>query len=271
MRRSVWRAHQTITCTAITEMEFFKFPSRSNATNYPGRFQILPRVPLASTKSPSPPVTKSDVGIIVSVVLLLIGLFCVFALVVGPQFNVGFREGKMMGYGIVIDGGSTGTRIHLFEHRNDGKVPVLESISKENFATMRTHPGLSSFEEEPDGAGRSILGLLKFAKERIPKDQWAETEVRLMATAGLRRLELKSQERILDACRKVLAISGFKFKNEWASVITGADEGIYAWVAANYALGTLGGDPYETTGIIELGGASAQVYYTLYSVRFMRL
>lgn len=29
---------------------------------------------------------------------------------------------------------------------------------------------------------------------------------------------------------------------------------------ANYALGTLGGDPHETTGIIELGGASAQVY-----------
>lgn len=41
--------------------------------------------------------------------------------------------------------------------------------------------------------------------------------------------------------------------------LTGIDEGIYAWVAANYALGTLGGDPQETTGIVELGGASAQV------------
>lgn len=34
---------------------------------------------------------------------------------------------------------------------------------------------------------------------------------------------------------------------------------MYAWVVANYALDTLGGDPLETTGIIELGGASAQV------------
>ncbi|CAJ2678026.1 unnamed protein product [Trifolium pratense] len=40
---------------------------------------------------------------------------------------------------------------------------------------------------------------------------------------------------------------------------TGSDEGVYAWVVANYALGTLGGDPLETTGIIELGGASAQM------------
>jgi len=40
---------------------------------------------------------------------------------------------------------------------------------------------------------------------------------------------------------------------------SGSDEGVYAWVVANHALGTLGGDPSETTGIIELGGASAQV------------
>jgi len=43
----------------------------------------------------------------------------------------------------------------------------------------------------------------------------------------------------------------------------GSDEGLYAWVIANYALGTLGGDPLETTGIIELGGASAQVFIFL--------
>ncbi|KAL9674141.1 hypothetical protein QQ045_030411 [Rhodiola kirilowii] len=32
------------------------------------------------------------------------------------------------------------------------------------------------------------------------------------------------------------------------------------WVAANYALGTLGGTPRETTGIVELGGASMQLH-----------
>lgn len=41
--------------------------------------------------------------------------------------------------------------------------------------------------------------------------------------------------------------------------LIGSDVGIYAWATANYALGSLGGNPLQTTGIVELGGASAQV------------
>ncbi|XWS69711.1 hypothetical protein CRYUN_Cryun04dG0202500 [Craigia yunnanensis] len=82
-----------------------------------------------------------------------------------------------------------------------------------------------------------------------------------MATAGLRLLDVEVRERILEESRKVLRMSGFKFHDDWASVITGSDEGVYAWVVANYALGTLGGNPLHATGIIELGGASAQVTF----------
>lgn len=47
-----------------------------------------------------------------------------------------------------------------------------------------------------------------------------------------------------------------------SSLIADQEEGVYAWVAANYALGTLGKEPQETTGIVELGGASLQVLST---------
>ncbi|KAM2556704.1 hypothetical protein TB2_013896 [Malus domestica] len=53
----------------------------------------------------------------------------------------------------------------------------------------------------------------------------------------------------------------FKFVLLKILVDVGSDEGLYAWVVANHALGTLGGDPVQTTGIIELGGASAQVTF----------
>ncbi|KAL2645097.1 hypothetical protein R1flu_012684 [Riccia fluitans] len=124
--------------------------------------------------------------------------------------------------------------------------------------SLETRPGLSSFASNLDAAGTSVVKLVKFAKENVPKKVRASTPLYLMATAGLRILDKDIQDVILDSCRNELRTAGFVFKDEWASVITGIDEGIYAWVAANYALGTLGGDPQETTGIVELGGASVQ-------------
>ncbi|RWR88197.1 putative apyrase 6 [Cinnamomum micranthum f. kanehirae] len=170
------------------------------------------------------------------------------------------RSEKRGGFGIVIDGGSTGTRIHVFEFSAEGEIPVLEMVGsgKSVVMSMKVSPGLSDYAEDVDGAGRSIVELLEFGKGKVPKERWGETEVRLMATAGLRRLEVASQERVLESCRRVLRSSGFRFQDDWASVISGSDEGIYAWIAANYAMGSLGGDPQQTTGIIELGGASAQ-------------
>ncbi|XVE91496.1 hypothetical protein REPUB_Repub01dG0015100 [Reevesia pubescens] len=163
-------------------------------------------------------------------------------------------------YGIIIDGGSTGTRIHVFGYRvNGGKNPVLDF--KEGLGSLKVNPGLSAYADEPEGAADSLRELLEFGRSKVPRKQWGETEIRLMATAGLRLLDVEAQERILEECRKVLRVIGFKFQDDWASVITGSDEGMYAWVVANYALGTLGGNPLHTTGIIELGGASAQVTF----------
>ena len=67
---------------------------------------------------------------------------------------------------------------------------------------------------------------------------------------------------------KVIAYCSCAFRNSpitlivndtWNDHETGEEEGFYAWVAANYALGALGSEPQETTGIVEFGGASLQV------------
>jgi apyrase len=123
-------------------------------------------------------------------------------------------------YGIVIDGGSTGTRIHVFEYLV--KHGFLEySFGKDGLASMKVNPGLSAYEDEPDKAGEAIGELVEFAMKRVPRDYWGETEIRLMATAGLRMLKKEAQDRILDACRRVLRGSAFRFQDNWASVISG--------------------------------------------------
>lgn len=42
--------------------------------------------------------------------------------------------------------------------------------------------------------------------------------------------------------------------------VAGQEKGMYAWIATNYVLGTLGGEPQKTIGIVELGGTSLQVF-----------
>ncbi|XP_027097343.1 probable apyrase 6 [Coffea arabica] len=164
-------------------------------------------------------------------------------------------------FGIVIDGGSTGTRIHVFKYEVEKDGILRYDFGKNGLASMKVNPGLSAFAEEPERAASAVAELVDFGRKRVPREYWRETEIRLMATAGMRMLEKGVQDRILEACRTVLRGSGFRFYDDWASVISGSDEGVYAWVVANYALGTLGGDPKQTTGIIELGGASAQVTF----------
>ncbi|KAF3431464.1 hypothetical protein FNV43_RR26195 [Rhamnella rubrinervis] len=198
---------------------------------------------------------KSNLLIFASVGIALVLLLCFLFAFSRNSSDFGTKR-----YGIVIDGGSTGTRIHVLGYNVEDRNAVFD-FGKDRLASMRVNPGLSSYAADPEAAGGSLAELLEFGKGRIPKEVWKHTEIRLMATAGLRLLEPVVQDRILDSCRRVLQASGFKFRNEWASVITGSDEGIYAWVIANYALGTLGADPLRTTGVMELGGASAQVTF----------
>ncbi|KAH6798496.1 GDA1/CD39 nucleoside phosphatase family protein [Perilla frutescens var. frutescens] len=163
-------------------------------------------------------------------------------------------------YGVVIDGGSTGTRIHVFNYDVRNGNLVLD-FSEKGRASMRVNPGLSAYAEDPQGVSAAVGQLVEFAKRNVPRERWGDTEIRLMATAGMRLLDKEDQEKIFNACRRTLRASGFMFRDDWASVISGSDEGLFAWVVANYALGTLGAEPTQTTGIIELGGASAQVTF----------
>ncbi|XVE85851.1 hypothetical protein DITRI_Ditri17bG0124700 [Diplodiscus trichospermus] len=219
----------------------------------PIKLQIRPNTRSTALFSRNPRQTKptpSFVAVSIAISLALLTFIYIFL----------FSSKDAKKYGIIIDGGSTGTRIHVFGYRVDGgKDPVFDF--KEGLESFRVNPGLSSFSEDPEGAAESLGELLEFARRKVPRKLWAQTEIRLMATAGLRLLDVDVQETILEECRKVLRVSEFKFHDGWASVITGSDEGVYAWVVANYALGTLGGNPLHTTGIIELGGASAQVTF----------
>lgn len=243
-------------------MDFPKLQPRAASSVFvpPHRTQLPPRLYSLSHpsslnfKQASP--GRGNWWAILGVLISLSVLFYILSIARGFLFSTE-RTG---GYGITIDAGSTGSRIYVFEYVNAGRIPLVTFTGKDA-PSLKTKPGLSAFASRPEKAGDSLLELLNFATQKVPESHRTGTKIHLMATAGLRRLDSNIQERIMESCRRVLRFSGFRFRDDWASVITGPDEGIFAWVAANYALGTLGGNPHKTTGIIELGGASAQVTF----------
>lgn len=138
---------------------------------------------------------------------------------------------------VVLDAGSTGTRVHVFAYAVDPRSSYAQLQLPE--PKLKVEPGLSSYAADAAGAGSSLQPLLEFAGQHVPVQQQAQTPVYLMATAGLRLLPSTAADPIIEQCRSKLLASKFLFKPEWASIISGTSEGLYAWVAANYAAGHL--------------------------------
>lgn len=155
-------------------------------------------------------------------------------------------------YDVVIDAGSTGSRVHIFQFERAKNGVVLLS---ERF--RRIEPGLSSYALNPDGVHTSLRGLLELAMEAVPQSHYACTAVTLKATAGLRLLPESQQATVLEAASAALAASPFRSRG--AAVISGAQEGVYGWLTVNYLLGNLNADTTAMT--IDMGGASTQIVF----------
>ncbi|KAG1664187.1 hypothetical protein FOA52_011365 [Chlamydomonas sp. UWO 241] len=145
-------------------------------------------------------------------------------------------------YAVYIDAGSSGTRVHVFAYTSVPWPHYLVLQLPE--PSMRTEPGLSSYGHSPWEAGRSLLPLLEYAHDKVPQHLWGVTPVRLLATAGLRLVSDHTRESLLASVRSTLASSRFAFNSQWASVIGGDQEGLFAWAGANYAAGLLQGSTH---------------------------
>ncbi|KAH9949806.1 nucleoside phosphatase family-domain-containing protein [Amylocystis lapponica] len=163
-------------------------------------------------------------------------------------------------YALMIDAGSTGSRIHIYKFNNCGPAPAYE------YEVFRmTQPGLSAYKGRPLDAAQSLDVLLDAALEVVPPALRACTPVAVKATAGLRLLGAPESAAILDAVRARLHVQ-YPFSVQDADgvvIMDGKDEGVYAWITANYLLGTIPAAPAGTASyaVLDLGGASTQIVF----------
>lgn len=166
----------------------------------------------------------------------------------------------------MIDAGSTGSRIHVYRFNNCGPTPELEEETFEQTPKKEGGSGLSSYREDAAGAAKSLDILMDVALEKVPDGHKSCTPVVVKATAGLRKLGPELSEKILKAVRTRLeTVYPFPVVSEekgGVEVMDGKDEGVYAWITANYLLGKIGGpDDTPTAAVFDLGGGSTQIVF----------
>lgn len=169
-------------------------------------------------------------------------------------------------YALMIDAGSTGSRIHVYRFNNCGPTPELEKEWFEMTPKKAEGSGLSSYGSDAQGAAESLDVLLKVALENVPDKLKGCTPIAVKATAGLRKLGPEMSAAILAAVRTRLetkypfpVVSADKGGVE---VMEGTDEGVYAWITTNYLLGKIGGpDKSPTAAVFDLGGGSTQIVF----------
>ncbi|XP_045702063.1 ectonucleoside triphosphate diphosphohydrolase 2 [Phyllostomus hastatus] len=172
-------------------------------------------------------------------------------------------------YGIVLDAGSSHTAMFVYKWWADKENGT--GIVGQHTSCHVDGGGISSYADNPAGAGESLVKCLEQAVQEVPEERHAGTPLYLGATAGMRLLNLTRPEasaKVLEAVTQKLTKCPFDFRG--ARILSGQDEGVFGWVTTNYLLENFikyswAGQWYPTKkgtlGAMDLGGASTQITF----------
>ncbi|KAM9308703.1 ectonucleoside triphosphate diphosphohydrolase 3 [Gastrophryne carolinensis] len=212
---------------------------------------------------------KMKISLAFSVLILLISVSVIIAI---AYVQIHHEQALSPGlkYGIVLDAGSSRTTVYVYQWpaEKENNTGVVSQTFKCNVNGL----GISSYAAEPEMAAKNIDNCMKKVIDVIPENQQNSTPAYLGATAGMRLLRLKNEsaaQGVLTSIENYFQTQPFDFRG--ANIITGQEEGVYGWITVNYLLGNflekniwstwVRPDGAETTGALDLGGASTQISF----------
>lgn len=199
-------------------------------------------------------------------------------------------------YVVIIDAGSTGSRVHVYEFNNSAlgqqkspnsytstinSIPIPQLIH-ETFELTR--PGLSykDYVLDFEQGAQSLDPLLRTALQVVPRHLQPFTPLSVKATAGLRLIGDETSSKYMAYIKEHL-INNYPFNIRDVGIMAGKEEGVFAWLTTNYLLGNLDrqedqagqeqqvhnknktSQPQKnlknTAAVFDLGGASTQIVF----------
>jgi len=160
---------------------------------------------------------------------------------------------------VILDAGSSGTRAFVYQWKKASAKAIADvEIATSNGERLekRIKPGIQEQPPTKEALQAYLKPLVDFIVESLGAEKAAQTSVFLKATGGARSLSAAQQKALVAAAQQ--ALDETPFNKAEAEIITGSQEGVFAWVSVNTALDNfeVTDDNYDTGGIIELGGAS---------------
>ncbi|XP_074572010.1 putative apyrase 7 [Curcuma longa] len=230
------------------------------------------------SKEKSSPTTPTKCKKWIKAIAWILALLLLFSLIfLGSRFLYPYLSHESSDYYVILDCGSTGTRVYVYKWYFDqkkGNLPIaLRSLpegpqrntrtqSGRAYQRMETEPGFDKLVHNESGLRAALLPLLQWAEKQIPKHAHKDTSLFLYATAGVRRLPSSDSEWLLDKAWTILKNSSFFCRRDWVKIISGMEEAYYGWIALNHRMGLLGSFPSgKTYGSLDLGGSSLQVTF----------
>jgi len=182
----------------------------------------------------------------------------VLALLVTQTSAGVIQENPAHHYMLVIDAGSTGSRAHFFQYDLDNEsdpIHIVETKSKKINIGFGTIP---LTQKAVNGYLSLLLNGVTTAHTKVP--------VYFYGTAGMRLLSHAKQDEYYQYVKH-----WFEGQPSWrllqAQTISGKQEGILDWLAANQSTGALAKDNGPLVKVMDMGGASVQVVFPVHSTK----
>ncbi|CAF0780681.1 unnamed protein product, partial [Brachionus calyciflorus] len=169
-------------------------------------------------------------------------------------------------YAIVIDAGSSGTRTYVYTWKSGMSAYRGDNVTVSELLDCSRNLGIDKLTSK-DNTILYFNDCLQNASKVIPHERKNRAYIILAATAGMRLLDITNtnqSNQILAYIRDHFSKSEFLFKsNDQVKIIDGKDEGLFAWISANYFANKFlqNTDLESTIGVLDLGGASTQISF----------
>ena len=165
-------------------------------------------------------------------------------------------------YAFIVDAGSSGSRVYIYKIDKTNSANLVNYADVAEVNKLKVEPGLSAVAraKSPRVIKNYLKPLINFAKANIPAKKQKSAKVYWYSTAGMRLVSPVHQKNIYSKIKKYIEKNS-SFTVHAIDTIPGKIEGAYMWLGANYKVIKQGVN--TTTGILDMGGASTQIVYSI--------